>query len=474
MSLNDQFNALKDYLNSLNGNYFFLTPRTLTACGLEGFLTNFHIITIEDNPINQLLRDNGVNLFSLEETRGEKGGIPFNTMRLAQAAEVQDYINSFKGIKAIICFKNSAGLEEVCQAKDWVLLAPPALLSRRLENKLNFKELIQSVSLPHPPMIIADIDEKLNFCELIDFFKGPFVFQLAKGYSGLRTFLIDNEDTFNSLKKSLYGKRARLTRFIEGIAITLDACIVGDEVLVLEPILQLTGLKELCRNRLSACGNLLCPPNIPQEVFLASMQMTMKLGEKLKELGYKGIFGVDILYEPKDGRIFFIEINPRLVASIPFITDLEVSLGIPPLLGFHLFQFVSSLIQEDGKPISRMSIPLTGGQVILHNLENHASIVKGELQAGIYQIEEKGIKFCRRGYKASQLKNETEVLVLPIACGSRVNPDSEIGRIYHKNSSFIQNGILSERFSLVVKEVYQALKLSPVRETKPECPAEPE
>lgn len=64
---------------------------------------------------------------------------------------------------------------------------------------------------------------------------------------------------------------------------------------------------------------------------------TERIGTAIQKTGYRGIVGIDYLYDA--GRLYFVEINPRFLGSSPFLSRSLVSSGLPSLYELNYLAF---------------------------------------------------------------------------------------------------------------------------------------
>lgn len=67
--------------------------------------------------------------------------------------------------------------------------------------------------------------------------------------------------------------------------------------------------------------------NIPQKLRNKIDKLSRKLGDKIKNIGYKGILGIDYLISGEN--VYFLEINPRFQASTPLVNRTLTDKGLP-------------------------------------------------------------------------------------------------------------------------------------------------
>ncbi len=203
-------------------------------------------------------------------------------------------------------------------------------IARRLENKAHFQDAARARGIPVPRSVSGVAGPALlaaaSHC-------GRAVFQLARGYSGAATFPVQDASELAALVTRFEGHPCRVAEFIEGTPVTVTGVALEERVALGPPCLQLTGLAELTPHPLGSCGNDFSSP-VPGAEAVA--EVAQRTGEWLRELGHRGIFGVDLVVDPK-GRPWCIEVNPRLVASLP-LWSLSAPAG-SSLLDLHLAAF---------------------------------------------------------------------------------------------------------------------------------------
>ncbi|MGC8474142.1 MAG: ATP-grasp domain-containing protein, partial [Candidatus Dormibacteria bacterium] len=203
-------------------------------------------------------------------------------------------------------------------------------VARRLENKAHFQDAARVRGIP-VPRSVSGVAGPALLAAASHF--GRAVFQLARGYSGAATFPVQDASELGELLTRFEGHPCRVAEFVEGTPVTVTGVALEERVALGPPCLQLTGLAELTPHPLGSCGNDFSSP-VPGAEAVA--EVAQRTGEWLQELGHRGIFGVDLVVDPK-GRPWCIEVNPRLVASVPLW-----SLSAPPgssLLDLHLAAF---------------------------------------------------------------------------------------------------------------------------------------
>jgi hypothetical protein len=165
--------------------------------------------------------------------------------------------------------------------------------------------------------------------------QGPFVFQLAHGFSGEHTYPAASTEDLDELMQRFAGRACRVAERVAGTPVTVTGVIAEDRLLVGQACVQLTGLASLTPHPLGSCGN---DYSRPAPAADAVHQVALRTAEWLRRQGHLGIFGLDLVVGPA-GEIWCIEVNARLVASVPLFDLSARDRGEPGILSLHLASF---------------------------------------------------------------------------------------------------------------------------------------
>lgn len=389
------------------------------------FLENFAIYSVKNPADNDLLR-NYTNIFSLEEKFPKVAAkIHSNSYLLgnyAFQAFLKSRRNPFRLIFTQVLSPSAVKVLEE-QGVEWLGNKPESIEDVFLKGK--FRNLLKILGLPHLQDWKLSKEEFLSksFAEIYQHWQKPFVVQRAdfdvNGEQG--TFFIREEknwqDAYEILSKDERYKEIQISPLIEGDSVSMLGCITHLGVLTSNLQLQLIDVPESLHGQL------------PTGVFLghdwkfrswtdqtekAAQQIVESIGKYLAQKGFKGIFGIDFVYDTKSNELFPLECNPRFTAALPMYSLMITRLNkIPPIEFFHLMSqldikedFDFNAVNEGLKekiPVSHISLTPKG-----------VYEMKINLAAGVYSFspENLSLRYERPGAFLWDLKNDTEFLIV--------------------------------------------------------------
>ncbi len=417
---------LLSVLQTFTDPLFFVCNDPLWAIGLETELPNYHIVCIDDRDILDMVEKKGVAVFCLERALGEKNAVFRSTTKLVHHPLVHTYIqqNTGTNIPHIIPFKPSASLAKFCEKEHYKLVSASWELNAFFEDKIQFSPFAKNLGLPCIPYTMTSLTTK-NYDRLVSHFKTPFVVQSGHGFAGSGTFFIANQSEWDALVEQFPEKQIKVSPFIKGTPLTINACATKYGTLHSPLALQITGLPEFTTSQGGTCGtswDVQVPTSCNEQAFA----ITKIMGEALYTKGFRGIFGLDFLYDAHDDHMYLIENNARMVASIPFYTDLQNKADQPPLLGYHFLELLDIPYVMNLQKVQEVLLGLRkGSQLILRNVTGDELAINTPLESGLYT------QLLDKIDATYQLKDSKEgcALVFPVSQGREVNSSIEYARL---------------------------------------------
>ena len=242
---------------------------------------------------------------------------------------------------AIIPFKPSAKIDNICQKLNYTLISNPASLNRLFEDKFKFTEICQKYNIKIIPYIIDNLTKEF-FTNAQSKFGSTLVFQTHHGWAGNSSYLVNKWNDINSLLPA--NTLVKCTPYLKGYSLINNCCLTSAGLIQSPPGLQYTGIKPLSSNPLATVGRQ-WPSCAPDNVKNNIKQLSIEFSKILADYNYYGYFGLD--FHVYQNEVFLIECNPRLTASFAFYNKLEINSDITPLFLFHLAQFINLNINID-------------------------------------------------------------------------------------------------------------------------------
>lgn len=318
-----------------------------------------------------------------------------DTYELLSTPEVQEMISKKKA--KILVFKNTIHIEQLCKENRWELLNPSGELSEKIENKITQVAWLGELEeLLSPHTILALKDVRWN--------KKPLILQWAHSHTGEGTILIQKEKDLDILKEKFPYREVRVADFIKGPMFTINIVVTESAILLGNISYQITGMPPFTENLFSTIGNdWSLPYSILSEYQLSQFNsIAEKIAEKMRTSGWRGLFGIDVIYDEERDQLYLIEINPRQPASTTYESELQKKNSIK---GITIFEAHLNALLDI--PISSSIIPLNdGAQIIQRVCTNNIGIDQKRLNDAGY----KTIKY-------SNIKLNSDLLRIQSPCG---------------------------------------------------------
>ncbi len=244
---------------------------------------------------------------------------------------------------AIVVFKNTLQIEEVCKTQGFTLLNPSAEFAKRVEEKISQIEWLGDLGKYLPPF-------EISTCKDLFYERTPFILQFNHGHTGGGTLYIDHPQTLEHLKQKFPNRLVKKSDYIQGPVYTQNI-VVGSHIIKGNISLQITGLTPFTDLPFSTIGN---DYGVPENLLTVAQNAVIEkigsdIGEKLQKEGWKGLFGIDIIVRNTTGEVLLLEINARQPASTTFESQLQqlVAPASPTIFEAHLLSLLDADVPEE-------------------------------------------------------------------------------------------------------------------------------
>jgi hypothetical protein len=408
------------------------------ASGLETMLPETVLMCVQRSSAVDVLRQRGIDVFCLSEHVSAEEVAGRSSAELLEHPRAVDFCHR-NGPLAVMTFKPSERFEAAVRATDGKLVAGRGTrhmaTARSFENKLNFVDIAIRAGLRTPRWEVVTAED-LDYPTLAVRFGESLVVQGPRGNAGQRTWLVSGEAELEAVKAREGGNQLRVAELLDGMPFTVNA--VADEAGLLDwipPSRQVTGVPWLTPMPLGSCGNAWGERALDPHLEAVG-KATAALGDALGQEGFSGVFGVDFVDGAEGPAV--IETNPRMVASLPLATQLELEAGRVPLL-------LRALLLGLGVPDERLVAQAAAGpaapaltqtsQLIVHRLETDPP-ARPLMPSGVYLLRAgEPPVFLRPGAWLSDVLSDDEALLLAREPREPVTPAREFARVYVRGSA---------------------------------------
>jgi len=278
------------------------------AAGLLLSLPNFYIIT-NDSIYARALKKKYQNILLVENT---------NILNTCELLKNSTSLANIKPGDHVVVFKPTKQVEQLCKINKWNLLNPPSELGQTVEEKISQIKWLGPLAKYLPKY-------EVNILKKITWKNKKFILQFNHTHTGEGTYFIKNRKDLEHLQNKFPDRPARVSEFIDGPIFTNNNVVWGDKVLIGSINYQITGLRPFTDNPFATVGNDWgLPSKILSEKFINQYhKMATDIGKRLAKNNWRGLFGIDVVFDVKNEKLYLIEINARQPASTSYESELQ-------------------------------------------------------------------------------------------------------------------------------------------------------
>ena len=270
---------------------------------------------------------------------------------------------------AILVFKSTARIEELCAKKGWTLLNPPAALAEKIENKITQVEWLGLAKHDSAESLASLLPAfTISPAKKIAWEKKPLVLQFAHAHTGQGTILVNSEKELKEIQKQFPDRPVKASEYIKGPTFTVNVSVTSAQVAIGNPSYQITGMPPLTDSPFATVGNdWSLPHSILSERLLTELRdIAEKIGGHMRESGWCGLFGIDVVYDEERDQMKLIEINARQPASTTYESELQAKFRDNGLVGTTIFE--AHLAALTGSPLTEKQIEINDGAQIVQRV----------------------------------------------------------------------------------------------------------
>lgn len=393
---------------------YFVTPAPYNLLGIDQWVGNFEYITYFDS-------FDGYHPRCVTPT--ETGSREFKSMEdvgnyLLGHKETADLVKARggKGKALLIMFDETS--EQLVTELGLEMALPPAKLRTHIDSKIVTTKLGNDAGVPSVPNALGRAS---SFAELRAFAQAHnlgdhLVVQTPYGDSGRTTFFVRTEADWDKYADRIVGEDLKVMRYVNHMPGTVEGCATRHGTLVGPIMTDITGFAEVTPYKGGWCGNDASPTVLPADVQARVRTMVQKLGDRLWQEGYKGVFCCDFLIDTDTDDIWLGEINPRISGASPPTNLITMTYGGCPLFLFHLLEFMDVDWELDLAAVqARWADYDTWSQLILKQTEDKVELITAAPTSGIWRMNTDGnVSFVRRAVQITSVADEQEAFYLRV------------------------------------------------------------
>jgi len=442
------------------------------------FLKNFKVITFKDSKDNKVL-EKYAEIFCLKKRKPSIKLKFSNANNLLRNKTVRNYISSFFGKKILFLYRSNNNIQNAVRPLGVEIIANKSKINKIFENKASFRKVMDNVGIKPitgKTFEFADFNSK-DYKFFKKHYGTKFVIQLPDFMlgGGKGTLFIKTEKDFKKFKAEIkegkfHGKVltvVNVTKFISGLSCSVVCCATKYGTLVSKIQRQIIDIPQVISSQKGNglfCGHVFGLEFSPQ-IVKQSQEIAQKLGKYMYKLGYKGIFGIDLIVNEKANKVFPVECNARYTGAFPMLSMVHLKYKIIPMDLFHLLEFLNISYKINVAQLNKMyQQPIAGSHLILSNTKDYSMKVKKELEVGVYKFNPKNKKFIfkKEAIFFDDLENDNDFILVDGVPKKRaeIKKWSRLARICHvlfRDNIVQKNGQLKPKYLQIVKTIYKNL-----------------
>ena len=332
---------------------------------------------------------------------------------------------------------------------------PTAALRTRLDSKIETTRLADEAGVPSVPNVMGRADAYGDALKLAlgAGLGQDLVIQTPYGDSGQTTFFVSSPDDWEAHADGLVGQDLKVMKRIDPLEAAIEGVITRHGTLVGPLMTELTGFPELTPYGGGWCGNDVFATALSDRQRQLAREYTQRMGDRLRDEGYRGYFELDFLADADSGELYLGELNPRVTGASSMTNVTAVAYGDMPLFLFHLLEFADVEYDIDVTALNEAwahpGAVDEWSQFILKQTDDDVELITHAPRSGIWRLDATapgGIRFVRRETDWHSVASEDEAFYLRIAAeGQYRYPGADLGILVTRGRLQTDEHELTER-----------------------------
>lgn len=386
-----------------------------TRLGPERWLKDFRIASLYGWDLHDLPGVPKVHSLS-DSAYGMPALDKLNSQHLVDSPQFQQMVISELPGYSFLTYKPVVAPEALLRAGCRFMGLKKQKMAAILENKAEFRKIFADTVHFPPYQIISRSEVKVSERDLQSLLAGreKIVVQDEKLGGGRGTYMVrtlsDLRYALESIEKLGGGDRLVVSEFVAGVERSVQACatrfgtFVGplQKQIIADPLLSNLSVPEGDK----FCGAEISHNDAHAGAYQEIRQAALAIGEQVSTMGYRGIFSVDCLVDA-EGRVFVLEINPRITGITPLLSMLYRGEQDIPFYLLHILELAGIDYQITETEVD--PVPQEGSLMILHATSQAPTHIIDSPSSGIYSVDAQ--EFIRPGYRLDLQEPSPQLLV---------------------------------------------------------------
>jgi hypothetical protein len=373
----------------------------------------------------------------------ELGHIPslnkFNTVNLLASADFVSLLDKYYPGYALMTYKPISS-ELKLEGRKFIMTDPK--FTSLFENKVSFRRLLKDQVI-FPKYIEMERSEMIKTTECYESIKsrlgGDYVIQDEMLSGGKGTHVIRSYQDYlrgiDALGVMSKHSKVVISSMVNNSKERSIQCCITSSGLVVGPLQRQIVFDPLLANLDVVNGDKFCGASIFSEdqhsvVNDQASKYAVTIGNKMKSMGYRGIFGIDFLLGEQD-ELFVLEVNPRITGVTPLLTALADDKDIP----FYLLHILELGGYKYTVSDSSTKLFGTGSLMILHSRDSSPVTIINTPKSGTYHLDGESISYISANIDINKLGKDQFIFQQYMSKDSRINPGGRIGVVLTNGNS---------------------------------------